>query len=243
METGFFWDALHIDTIGLYSHCSLNTPAAFQAILGFRAPKPATDVVLRGRLPASKFQQAGEAVEWKGVVLALQNPTDRSIHRGSSTADYFRFVEAAAAYYKQHLFLKLHPWNSGATESRFVEIANTHGCRIGRANHRVIEGCKFVLLYNSTFVVDCLLRGVRVAQYAPGYFYQCPGVSYTAFQLPDDVTDQCDAGYRLCDWLVWRYCFYQGMSVDKFVAVCALYADSPELFPMTEELSYGGCVA
>ena len=115
---------------------------------------------------------------WNGRAwcCALQNPTDRSIHRGSSTADYFRFVEAAAAYYKRHFFLKLHPWNSGATESRFVEIANTHGCRIGRVNHRVIEGCKFVLVYNSTFVVDCLLRGVKVAQYAPGYFYQCPGV-------------------------------------------------------------------
>ncbi len=243
METGFFWDALHIDTIGLYAQCSLNTVTAHELIKSYKAPKPAADVVLKGRLPATKYRQAGEPVEWTGVVLALQNPTDRSIHRGSSTEDYYRFVEMAAARFKQHLFLKLHPWNTGDVERRFTEIANKHGCRIGRANHRVIERCKFVLVYNSTFVVDCLLRGVKVAQYAPGYFYQCPGVTYTAFELPDDVPDKKDEGYQLCNWLVWRYCFYQGMSIEKIVAIFRLYANSNALFPLTEEHSYAGNIA
>ena len=243
METGFFWDALHIDTIGLYAHCSLNTPEAFRLITHYRPPKSAAEIVLNGRLPASKYKQAGESVEWKGVVLALQNPKDRSIHRGSSTEEYFQFVENAAAFYKHNLFLKLHPWNSGDIEKRFVELANKHGSKIGRANHKVIERCKFVLVYNSTFAVDCLLRGVRVAQYAPGYFYQCPGITYTAYSLPDEIPDKRQEGYQLCDWLAWRYCFCQGMSIDKLVQVFQLYASSRALFPLSEEYSYANYVS
>lgn len=239
METGFFWDAVHVDTIGLYSHCSLNTPAARQLIMSFKAPKPATEVVLGGKLPPSKFRQAGEKISWDGVVLALQNPTDRSIHRGSSTNDYYQFVEDACRHYGKHLFLKLHPWNSGETEARFRELALLHGCSIGKVNHSVIESCKFVLVYNSTFVVDCLIRGVTVVQYAPGYFYQCPGVNYSSFQFPDDAVSRREDGYKLCDFLIWRYCFSQGMPTSKLVDVFRAFAKSRDMFPLPEELSYG----
>lgn len=240
METGFFWDAMHLDTIGLYAHSSLNTPSARQMILGYRAPKPAADIVLRGKLPPSKYRQQAQKATWRGVVLALQNPTDRSVHRGSSSADYYRFVEEACMHYKRHLFLKLHPWNTGEVETRFREMASNNGCSIGRVDHSVIESCKFVLVYNSTFVVDCLIRGVRVAQYAPGYFYQCPGVEYSARQLPDAVADSRVDGHKLCDFLVWRYCFSQANTTGKLVEIFRSFAGSNEMFPLTEEHSYGG---
>lgn len=239
VETGFFWDAMHIDTIGLYAHSSLNTPQGRSSIMSFNAPKSAADIVLRGRLPTSKYRQANEKVIWKGVVLALQNPTDRSIHRGSSTADYYEFVEKACRLYGRHLFLKLHPWNTGEVEARFRELALAYGCRIGRVDHSVIELAKFVLVYNSTFVVDCLIRGVPVVQYAPGYFYQCPGVHYSSFQLPDEAVSNKEDGFKLCDFLVWRYCFSQAMPIKRIVEVFRAYANSAEMFPMPEELSYG----
>lgn len=238
METGFFWDALHIDTIGLYAHSSLNTPEGYRQIMSYQAPRPAADIVLRGSLPASKYRQPSTDLRWNGIVLALQNPSDRSIHRGSSTTDYYNFVESACRRYGKHLFLKLHPWNSGEIESRFRELASAHGCQIGRVGHEIVLGAKFVLVYNSTFVVDCLMRGIKVAQFAPGYFYQCPGVNYTSRQFPDEVEDKREDGYRLCDFLVWRYCFSQAMSIARIVEVFRTFANSTEMFPLKEELSY-----
>lgn len=242
METGFCWDAVHIDTIGLYSHSSLNTPAAKETILNFTPPRSAASIVLNGNLPPSKYRQSTECVQWEGVVLALQNPHDRSIHRGSSTSDYFNFVESACKHYKNHLFLKLHPWNSGDTEVRFREIALRYGSQIGRVNHSVINNCRFVLVYNSTFVFDALLRGKRVVQFSPGYFYQCPGVHYSAFQFPDDSESNVEEGSKLCDFLLWRYCFHQGESPSKLADIIRLFANSNELFPLPEELSYGATI-
>lgn len=240
METGFFWDALHIDTLGLYSQCSLNTPYANQLIRNFKSPKSATDIILRGKNPPSKYKQAGEDCTWSGVVLALQNPGDRSVHRGSSTEDYYKFVEGACKFYGKNLFLKLHPWNSGDIEARFRSIAAQYGSSIGRVNHTVLEKCKFCLVYNSTFAVDCLLRGVKVAYYAPGYFYQAPGVFYTSYQLPDEVPDLVIDGYKLCDFLVWKYCWNQKMPISRIVELLRHYADSKDMFPLPMELSYGG---
>jgi len=239
METGFFWNALHIDTIGLYSQCSLNTPLANKLIREFKAPKTAADIVLRGKNPPSKFKQAGGDCLWEGVVLALQNPGDRSVHRGSSTEDYYRFVEGACKYYGKNLFLKLHPWNTGEVEQRFRDIAKEHGCTIGRVNHTVLEKCKFCLVYNSTFAVDCLLRGVKVAYYSSGYFYQSPGILYTSHQYPDDVPYMVDDGYKLCDFLVWRYCWNQAMNITDIVKLIKIYSESKDMFPLPTDMSYG----
>jgi hypothetical protein len=240
METGFFWDSLHIDTLGLYSQCSLNTPYANQLIRDFKAPRSATDIILRGKNPPSKFKQSREDCLWEGVVLALQNPSDRSIHRGSSTEDYYKFVEGACKFYGKNLFLKLHPWNSGEIEQRFRSMASENGCSIGRVNHTVLDKCKFCLVYNSTFTVDCLIRGIKVAYFAPGYFYQAPGVFYTSFQYPDDVPSTVDDGYKLCDFLVWRYCWNQKIPIDNIVSLLKIFANSKDMFRLPTDLSYAG---
>ncbi len=239
METGFFWDALHIDTLGLYAQSSLNTPYANHYIRNFKAPKPAADIILHGKNPPSKYRQAGGDCVWAGVVLALQNPGDRSIHRGSSTADYYNFVEGACKFYGKNLFLKLHPWNTGEIEARFTELAKQYGCSIGRVNHTILDKCKFCIVYNSTFIVDCLIRGVKVACYAPGYFYQAPGVFYTSFQYPDDIPQLSDDGYKFCDFLVWKYCWNQKIQIDRIVNLIKIFSTSKDMFPLPLDLSYG----
>lgn len=238
METGFFWDALHIDTIGLYTSCSLNTPQAQKAIENFKAPKSAKEIIFNGRFPPTKFRQAGGDYKWEGIVLPLQNPGDRSVHRGSSTEDYYSFVDNACKYYGKHLFLKLHPWNKGEVEARFRSSAKKYGSSIGRVNHTVIENCKFVLVYNSTFIIDCLIRGIKVAQYAPGYFWQTKPVLYTSYEYPDEVSTDINDGYKLCDFLVWKYLIYQGMSIEKWVKLIRHFANSKKLFPITNEFCY-----
>lgn len=238
METGFFWDAVHIDSIGLYSSCSLNTPHAAKMIRDFNAPVEARKIIMEGNLPTSKYRQIKEKIKWDGVVLALQNPTDRSIHRGSSTKDYYNFVEGACKFYGKNLFLKLHPWNKNEVEAKFREFATKYKCSIGRVNHTVLTNCKFVIVYNSTFIVDCLIRGVKVAQYAPGYFWQTEPVLYTSYNFPDEISTDINKGYKFCDFLVWKYLIYQGMKIDMWIKLFNCFADSKEVFPITEDLCY-----
>ena len=238
METGFFWDACHIDTVGLYANCSLNTPQARKEIQEFKAPKSARDIILDGKLPQSKYRQPSEETRWEGVVLASQNPGDRSIHRGSSSEDYWRFVEDACRCYGKHLFIKLHPWNKNQIEARLRTIASKYGSLCERVGHSLLSHCKFVLVYNSTFVADCLLRGVPVAQYAPGYFWQVDPVQYTEYELPDEVPSNPEAGFKFCDFLVWRYLLKINMPVAKWAETFIHFAQSKKLFPVYDEIAY-----
>lgn len=244
IETGFFWDAAHIDTVGLYRFSSLNTAHGVAAVRKFRAPRSAEDIVLGGGLPASKYRQSGrDEINWDGVVLACQNPGDRSIHRGASTEDYWRFYEGACKHYGKNLFVKLHPWNSGDIEKRMREVATEHGCRCEKTNHGVIKNAKFVLIYNSTFAVDCFVRRVPVAQFAPGYFWMSPGVTYTKGAYPDAVGDTVNDGSLLADFLIWRYCFNMAMPVQKWAKLFRHVADSRAVFPINDEFAYAANLA
>ena len=243
VETGFFWDAAHVDTIGLYRYSSLNTLAGVAAAQSFEAPRSAQDIVLGGTLPASKYRQTRNPISWDGVVLACQNPADRSVLRGHSVEDYWRFFEGACQHYGEHLYVKLHPWNSGDVEKRMVEIARMHGCGISKCDHSVIERARFVLVYNSTFAVDCFVRRVPVAQFAPGYFWQTPAVTFTGYSYPDDVKDSLDAGSRLADFLLWRYCFSIAMPIEKWVRMLRHLSTSTEIFPVDGEFAYAANLA
>ena len=158
LETGFFHQASHLDTVGLYQHSSLCTPHALREIERFDAPTKAKDISMR-----SKYSQGEDnhgVVEWDGIVLALQNPTDRSIRSVASPEQYYKFVEDACIHYGSDLFIKLHPWNSGPKGDRLRAIAHKYGVNAAKINHRIIDNCKFVLVFNSTFSVDCMMRDV-----------------------------------------------------------------------------------
>ena len=245
IETGFFWNAAHIDTCGLYDKSSLAEEVAIKHIDEFEAPESAENVIL-SQVQASKYQQGedpdmrGKQIYWDGVVLALQNPTDRSIRAVSTPEKYYQFVEDACKFYGKNLFIKLHPWNSGEIGDKLRAIAAKYNVRAAKINHRILSNCKFCLVYNSTFAVDCMLRGVPVAQYAKGYFYRNPAVHYTYGSFPTDIKTNLDFGKKTCDFLVWKYCFNYNLTTDEWIKLFKAYRDSKGLFPLPKELSYAG---
>ena len=243
IETGFFWQAAHLDTVGLYQHSSLCTPQAIKEIERFNAPTSAQEIVFNQK-QTSKFQQ-GQDPEWKnqnlcweGIVLATQNPIDRSIRSVASPIQYYQFVEDACKFYGENLFIKLHPWNSGEKGERLRAIAKKYGVQAAKINHKIIEHCKFVLVFNSTFVVDCMIRDVPVAQYAPGYFWQNPAIQYTEYTFPTEVKTDIDFGQKTCDFLVWKYCFDHSMPVEKWIQMFEQIAKNKKMFPIPREFSY-----
>ncbi len=240
IETGFFWNAMHIDRHGLYQESSLNR--SWDIIKKFKAPKSAAEIILSHK-HTSKYSQTNDPKIWEGVVLALQNPADRSVLSCGTTEDYYYFVEEACYAYGSDLFLKMHPWNNNEVATRLKEIAKKHGCEIAKTDHSVIEKCQFVLIYNSTFAVDCFLRNIKVAQYAPGYWHQTPAVDYTDRRYPSyEVMAQnenlIECGHKLADFLIWKYCFHMNMATDKWIKMLKLYANSNELFPLNNEFCY-----
>ena len=237
LETGFFWDACHVD-IGLYKFSALNTVFGKEEIEEFRAPESAMSIVEKAPVK-SKYRQVNYPLEWDGVVLALQNPGDRSVLSTGSVEDYYDFVRGACKYYRNHLLLKAHPWNTGEVFERLKSYSDEYGCRIEKTDHTPLKKCRFVLLYNSTFAVDCFLRGAKVAQFAPGYFYQTGAVTYTNHSYPDMVMDTVDYGYKLADFLIWRYCIYSSMPVDLWEEFLLYLDKTTEIFPVIEKYSYG----
>lgn len=238
-ETGFFWDAMHIDTQGLYQFSSLNSAEGRREIESFVTPTSARELIEAAPLPKSKYRQPQEEVEWEGAVFACQNPTDRSVHSVASTEDWWRFYEACCRYYGAKLFVKLHPWNRGEVEQRMRDVAGRCGCSIGCAGHRVIERCDHVVLFTSSFSVDCILRGIPVKQGAPGYFYQTGAVTYCAGDPRTPIGDTAEPARQLVDFLVWKYCFSMDCTLEDWKARLQAFAHSRKLFPLEEQQSYG----
>lgn len=237
LESGFLWDGMHWDTVGLYQYSSLNTPEALQRVNHFRPQVSAKELIKSLDVPPSKFRQPDEQIEWDGIVLALQNPTDRSIMMGAHERDYFAFVHAACKKYGKRLFLKLHPWNRNEKADVFRDIANEYGCGVGHVDHSVLDKAEFCLLYNSTFAFDCFVRGVPVVQYAPGYFWQTGAVFYTERQLPDTRPahwiDMIGTGHKLADFCVWNYMIHCKMSSEEWVQwLKHIYDNRDKVFPI-----------
>lgn len=224
LETGFFWDAMHIDKKGLYKESSLND--SWDIIETFKAPKDGSELILNSK-HTSKYSQTNNNITWNEIVLAVQNPTDRSVLSCGTEDDYWLFIEKTCKHYGKNLFIKLHPWNNGDIEKKYKEIADIYKCKIAKCDHSVIKKCKFVIVYNSTFCIDCFVRGVPVMFGAPGYFSNLP------------VGFDIEANYKLINFLVWKYCFNMNMPIEKWIKMLKLYAFSEELFPLTEEFCYG----
>lgn len=244
-ETGFFWRSMHIDKLGLWHKASFNTEGGMYRVRSYIPPEPGADVLRRATDGAAKYaDRAPEIVKWDGVVLACQQPGDRSItymHHQRQQDDYWDFIEGACLYYGKNLFLKMHPCGQNSSRRRHEEIAKKYGCKIGYVRLAIIEKCKFVLVYCSSMAVDCWLRDVRVAQYAPGYFANTGAVTFTNGLLPDDVEDTSIEEQKMLNFLVWKYCFARDMRPKDMIDMFCVFANSEEddLFPMREEHSYG----
>lgn len=244
LETGFFWDAIHLDSHGLYDKASFNFPEARKIIENFVAPKSWRILNTENKLK-SKFGQPKTAPNWDGVVVICQHHTDRSVWKAGSSGDYHRFLDSIGKYYGKRALFKKHPVTLGNKEelARVEEIALKHGCEIAHADISVIDNAENVWVYNSTFVVDALMRGKQVNQFAPGYFWQSGAVEYTSREIysPQKTVDS-EYVDKFLDFLIWKYCFHKMLPIDKLAEIVKAFESSKKFFPLPIELSYGAFI-
>lgn len=246
METGFFNEAAFIDTVGNYQTSSLNSRQAYDEINNFdlKGRKSAKEIVFnRQEHLQSKYNAAhGEVREVKeNIILALQNPKDRSIFSVSNRRSYLKFIGDCCKFYGKNLFVKMHPWNTNEIFDELANICKKTGVNFGKAPISIIEGKEFVISYNSTFAVDCCLRDVPIVQYAMGTFYNCFGIHYSKQTFPNKINPIKDA-HRLCDFLIHKYCYDMKMDKGLFAKMVKHFSVSNEMFPMTDEFSYANSI-
>lgn len=237
IETGFFYDAVHIDRYGLYPFASFNIESSREIIENYTPQKTALEFFNEGKLHA-KFQQPILKEVWKGVVLMCQHPTDRSILKAGTTRQYFEFVEKACKYYGKELLLKVHPVNSDEIMDQVKNIAKKYNSTVDRVSMEIIKTCDHVVVYNSTAVVDCLIRNVPVLQYAPGYFWKSGVVDFSDKTFRTPKTPNHTYNHKFCDFLLWKYCFHRKTPIKVWNDIFDLYVNSSEMFPLTEKYSY-----
>jgi len=240
IETGFFWDAIHIDAVGLYESASFNFPEARNEIEKFSAQATYRHLEAMG-LMKSKFRQPPTEAEWDGVVIIAQHPGDRSIWKAGSTGDYHLFVEEACRYYGNRAFVKLHPVVMGNKEeiALIESIAKKHGSSVGNVALSVLDKAESVLVYNSTFVVDALVARKNIVQYAPGYFWQSGVVQYSGRKIkPFHGTANELFNEKFLDFLIWKYCFHKLTPMHDIARIVKGFASSRDMFPLPTELSY-----
>lgn len=244
VESGFFWDAIHIDSIGLYEKSSFNFPISREKIESFCAKSSFRSLQDRG-LIKPKFNQSNEKVDWDGVVIIAQHPGDRSIWKAGSTGDYHQFLDDACAYYGNKAFIKLHPVIMGNLKELETvrNIAKKYGSQCGHVGMSVIDNAEFILVYNSTFVVDALAAKKHVVQYAPGYFWQSGVTQFSSKQIPNKI-ELCDHKYceKFLDFLVWKYCFHKMLPMENIAEIIKAFSISKEMFPLPEDLSYASYI-
>ena len=245
METGFFNEAAYIDTIGNYHTSSLNTKFAYDAITKFDLGKRrnAKDIIfklpknLQSKYDTEYHEMGKKNFHWNKIILAVQHPTDRAIQCVTSTKKYYEFIEECCKFYGKNLFLKLHPWNRGESYQLISAIAEKYNCQYGITNISVIDGCEFVIAYNSSFAIDCILRDIPYVQYGLGTFFNTFGINYSNHTFPLQVSNPIDA-HKLPDFLIHRYCYRKDVSKEKFTKMIKHFSESNDLFPMNDEFSY-----
>jgi hypothetical protein len=243
METGFFHEAAFIDTVGAYQCCSLNTKSAFDEISNFdlNNKKSAKEIIFGlAQHEQSKYNASFGRCEVfnQPIVLACQNDMDRSIGYPHSSKVYWTFIDECCKYYGKNLFIKLHPWNTGEKKDEYYKIAKKYNCEIDKCHMSLIQNKEFVISFNSTIAIDCILRDVPYVQYAMGTFWNCFGIHYSNYTLPYNINLIPEAN-KLVDFLIYRYCFNKSsMNIDKYVNMIKSYANSNKIFPLSEEYCY-----
>lgn len=243
METGYFHEAAFIDTIGSYQCCSLNSKKAFDEISQFELNnrKSAKEIIFNTLKPSnqSKYNATFGRDEpfLQSVVLACQNDMDKSIGYPHSSKAYWVFIEECCKYYGKNLFVKLHPWNNGDKQERYREIAKKYSCEIDKCQMSLIKNKEFVISFNSTIAIDCILRDVPYVQYALGTFWNCFGIHYSNYTLPYNINPIPNAD-KLVNFLIYRYCFNKSIDKNKYAEMIKSYSVSNQVFPLTEKYSY-----
>ena len=117
-----------------------------------------------------------------------------------------------------------------SNEDRIIRnILEEYGCYFGKAGFEILENCRFVVTYNSSFVVDCWMRGVHTYTHVDGTFY------ILANLLSDDPT----VFKRKVNFLMWKYCLPLDLTFDQWVDVFRTYTQSDKMFPLPLMYSWG----
>jgi capsule polysaccharide export protein KpsC/LpsZ len=242
LESGFWHYALHVDSRGLWRDSALSKPAARDIIRKYEAPIRCQDILSRLKRYPEKYPQRGSREPWDGVVLAGQMSRDSSIRTvtAKGTRRYWEFVERAVKHYGKRLLIKMHPMSQEQDIWNHTKLARDAGATCEMRDLDCLNGCEFVVVYNSTFAVDALMRGKNVLQYAPGYFSGTEAVTFSDGRFDVEVQDRREAGQKLVDFLMWRYCWYRHMPDSWKEEMKRCYNESRDLFPLPERLSYGG---
>ena len=249
LETGFWWNAVHIEPLNLYENSILTTEEGLQFIDSFNPRYDFIKLFNRSTKPKSKYKQSQEQIEWSGVVFAAQNPYDRSVKGTSGGRNYenndgvknwFEFFEKSCRYYGKELLVKLHPLHKDGRygQKEIEKIAIKYGCTVAHTDHTCLEKCDHVVLCCSTFAIDCMMRGIKVKQGTPGYFYKTKAVTYCDMEPSIKCKDTVEEGYKLCNFLASKYCFNSKQPIEWYKEILREYSTSKELFPLPEEYSY-----
>lgn len=237
IETGFFWDAIHLDTRGLYNFSSFNFSDFRDELDKFSCDVTAKELFAKGKLK-QKLSQPKDNIEWDGIVGICQYPNDRSIHKAGSSKDYYTYIEDLCRFFGKRLFLKMHPTNNDSEKDMLWSICKKYDVDLGKVHTDSFNNCELAYVYNSTILPDFLVRKVPVLQYAPGYFWKSGAVSYTDRKITTDFENDINYNYKFCDFLLWKYCFHKKMSLEQINNIFHIFANSNETFPLPKELSY-----
>lgn len=251
IETGFWWNGVHIEPLKLYEKSLMNTKEGIRFIKDYVPPQDFIEMFSKTTKPPSKYKQIGNPIEWSKVVFAAQNPYDRSVKGPSTGRDYaksdgvqkwYEFFENCCKYYGKELLVKLHPLhkNGKKGEKEIREIASKYDCLVEHTDHTCLKKCDHVVLGCSTFSVDCMMRGIKVKQGMPGYFYKTGAVTFCDMDPSKKCQDTIEMGKQLCNFLAWKYCFNATQPLEWWKETLFAYKDSKELFPLLEKNSYAG---
>lgn len=238
-ETGFFEKCIHIDKIGLYEKCSLNSLESRKLIEDYNPPYDIINNEVKNKI-IPKFNITKSNISHTGPILICQHPNDRSILRVGGSQKYYEFVEDACRYFGKNLFLKFHPVNSLEIRQKHIEIADKYNCQYGYTGIDVINESAFIILFNSTFAIDALFKNKHIFQYSPGYFYKSNIVKYIEGDLTKCQSYSIDTYYmnRFLNFIIWKYCFRYNQSPENIIEIIKSFKNDG-LFPLPEQYSYG----
>jgi len=239
-ECGFWKNAWHIDTRGLWDKSQLNT--ANEAIQAYVPPKPGVlDAVKGNRKYNPKTWTCIDHYDtWSGVVLATQKSRDASVSVVGGKERYYEFLRKACEYYGDTLLLKAHPRHSDDDMEETKSVVKGTGAKYGTLDD--LDGCEFALLYNSTISGELFGKNIPIVQYAKGYFHGLEAVHFTDGKVEcPPLRDTKAVAEKTAEFLLWKYCirpFIGKEDVSNFTNMLLDFANSTEAFPLQEQYSY-----
>ena len=243
-ECGFWKNAWHIDTKGLWDKSQLNDSNGY-----VERYVPPEDGVLEKIKGNRKYNhRTWECIDdydsWDGVVLITQKSRDASVSVVGGKEPYYEFIRKACEYYGDKLLLKAHPRHSHDDREETKELIKGTGAKYGTLQD--VDGCEFVLLFNSTISGELFVKNIPIVQYAKGYFHNLEAIHFTNGEVKSPkLRDTKQIAEKTAEFLLWKYCirpFAGKEDVENFTDMLLDFANSKDEFPLKEKYSYASSI-